>query len=194
MSYCPNLGTLECNPCRSSEKGRIRAIAIVTAGAPLPDPSSQQDWYNLLCNDLAVIIYEDNFRGALEVEANKATGYGAVVDQTVDFNYNLKGYSKFECSNADFFNNLNYANQGYEVYMATETKVMHSGAPVNFTIMTPISEDVNSVVETMFEITFTSEKGQLECFDKPSVVFDNCETINRLAACFTCEPITISAC
>lgn len=200
MSYCPSLGNYTCSPCRTTEKGKIRAIAIVAAGAPLPDPSSAQDWYNLICNDLAVVIPASDFRGGLTVEATTAPGYGATQNQTIDFNYTLTGYSPFNYLNNEFFNQLNFVSAGYDLYMFTETLAFYSGVPVNFTTYTSVSEELGTPVETMFEITFTNEKGHLDTYPAPlsgvpaRFIFNSCNYEELLASCYTCEPISILPC
>ena len=195
MSYCPSLGNYTCSPCNSSEKGRIRAIAIVTVGAPLPNPSSAQDWYNLVCNDLAVVIPADQFRGGFTVESVTAPGYGATQNQTVSYDYTLTGYSRYNYLNNEFLNQLNFVTTGYELYMFTETLILHSGVPVNFNTSTAVSEDLTTVVETMFEITFTTEKGHLDTYDAPvPSIFNSCNYEELLASCYTCEPISILPC
>jgi hypothetical protein len=194
LGYCDSIGTYYCKPCPKSEKGRVRAMAIVEDGTPLPDPSSDQDWFNAVCSNLAIIVPESDFRGGLEIAANSATGYGNVQDQTVDFNYTLTGYARVNCENNNFWNNLNYATGKYKVWWTGESKIYESVTTVNFKIMTPIPEDLNSVVETMFEITFTIEEGNPICYDKPANIFKSCRALQDLESCLICNQVTTLPC
>lgn len=194
MSYCESLGTYECSPCPKSEKGRVRGIAIVEKGAPLPDPSSQQDWFNVICSGLAIIIGEDTFRGEVAISATKTAGYGKTQEQTVDYAYTMTGYARLNCNNNPFFNALNFRPAVYELWYVTESKVFETGATANFNIMTPVGADLTSVVETMFEITWNSELGNLNCYDRPSAIFEGCKAYAALEQCLTCEQVTVFPC
>jgi len=194
MSYCTSLGTFTCSPCPTTELGRIRALAIVKRGTPLPDPTSQQDWFNAICSGLAIVIPADQFRGALEVAENTATGYGDSINRTMSFTHTINGFGRYNCENVAFFNELNYASNQFNVWVVTEKSVKPSKVGVNFVAKTPVLEDINSEIEFEFMITFTTREGSLECYDRPTLVFDSCESLASLQACLTCNAVTVDPC
>lgn len=190
--YCDLLGTFSCSPCVRSEAGGIDAVVIVTPGTPLPDPTDKQTWFDAICSGLAVPIQKT--RGSLEVEAVTVPGYGRTPTQTISYNYTLSINLQYQCDNAEFFNQLNFRPNQYEVWYVGATKIYRAGNRVAFNIMSPISEDVNSLVETVAEITWSQQEGSPVCYDRPADIFDGCDAYAALEQCLTCNQVVVDLC
>jgi len=197
MSYseCFQVPTFYCNSCPTPLKGNIYAVAVTLRAATKQtsfDPTSTQDWYNLVCNNLARII--PNVRGTYDGStAVEGPGYGSLSTRTIGRNHQLTYNQLFQCENIDFYNQIQSSNLFEFWWLVGETQLFRSGSAANIFAQMPVTEDVSSDVEFAVTVKFANPYLS-ECYDVPPTIFDSCEALTAIAGCLTCETVPIYPC
>jgi len=192
MSYLCELEPYLCLACDQPENGRIGAVAYTLKGAPLPDPSSVQDWVNLICNNLAIVIpsVRGTYDGGSPIEQ---VGYGRQTNFRAGANHEVQYMHPWQCENVAFYNSFMRLSRDYEFWFVTESKLHKGGDNLYVNAQMPITEDVSSVVE--FNVTVRWSKYELpRCYEPPALIFDSCESLKRALDCFRCAPINTTLC
>jgi hypothetical protein len=187
MSFLCPITDYYCSSCPNPEEGRVSAVAFVRAGIPIGDPTLNQTWVDIICNDYGVII--PNVRGEYNGgEAKEGDGYGRVLTRRQSTTHELTYFHEYSCENVDFYNLLNYS-RSYELWYTNGNKLWRSGVVVFASAKAPITADPSDTIE--FEVMARwSNKNLPTCSDAPSI-FQSCEEIERLLDCLTCSAITI---
>lgn len=194
MSYNCRLSDFYCNACTDLENGSIRGVAWVRIGAPIPDPTSLQDWKNLVCNGFAVIIPATvgTSDGGAAVEIS---GYGDEISTLTGMNFTASYRHPWTIDNQDFYNQLQ-RSIGYEFWYATENKLWRAGKSSFKMVQVPITEDKASQLEFVVGVKWSS-KDQPYAYDATTVVqklFKDCETSSATLDCFSCQTISLVNC
>ena len=191
-NYCINLADYYCNGCITAELGRIRAVAYYLKEYTFTDPSSTQEWFDVVCNGVGIIIPEvrGTYDGGTAVEGG---GYGDVPTRRSSANHSSEYFHLFDCDNVDFYNQLNQFSGKMNFAYITETKIFLSNKPVYVTASAPITDDTNSNMEYHVKVMW-SNINIPTCYNRPSQIFDSCAKITDLQACLTCNPIVITPC
>ena len=187
-SYICELEPYVCLECDQPEQGRISAVAFTQKGAPLTDPSDVQGWVNLICNNLAVVI--PNVRGTYDGGAAvEQTGYGRQTTYRAGASHEVAYMHPWQCENIAFYNTFMRLSKDYEFWFVTSSKLHKGGDNLYVNAQMPITDDLSNLVE--FNVTVRWSKYELpECYDKPILIFDTCESLQRALDCYTCDPIS----
>lgn len=187
-SYLCRLEPFLCAVCDNPENGRVSAVAYVQKGAPMPNPSSAQDWVNLICNNLAIVIpsVRGTYDGGSPIDQN---GYGRIPTSRVGANHEVQYMHLWQCENIAFYNSLMRLAGDFEFWFATGSKLHRGGKGLYISVQTPITEDVSSAMEFQVTVRWASYDLPL-CYNLPPYIFDSCETLQHALRCFTCERIT----
>lgn len=189
-SGCVNLSSYYCNQCATPESGRVSAVAYVKQGAPLVDPTDPQDWFDLLCNGLAIII--PNVRGTYDGGAVvEGPGYGRTPVRRQSANHQVVYNHLMDCNNIDFYNAL-VQTYDYDFWFATDTKIWRAGSTSMQHAQMPITEDVASDIEFSVTVKWTN-KNLPTCYDT-NYLFESCDGITRAFLCLTCNPVSLLPC
>lgn len=199
MSYfnCFDLSNYQCGECTTPENGRIVGVAFVYSGIDVESVgpvNSPETWFQLHCNDLALIIPEvrGDYDGGSVVEG---PGYGTYPTRKTSSNHTLNFMKLFDCSNIELFNDLSKNSGQFELWFATQSLIFRSGfnKTVSIDARFPITDDINSNIEWNFTIKWSSIDLP-RCYEKPAGIFDRCSDLNNLANCYTCLPIDPTPC
>jgi hypothetical protein len=188
MSYLCELEPYLCLDCEQPEHSRISGVGFVQKGAPLLDPSSTQEWVNLICNNLAVVI--PNVRGSYDGGAPvEQTGYGRQTTFRSGANHEVTYSHLWQCENVAFYNTFMRLSKDYEFWFVTSTKIHKGGDNLYVNAQMPITDDLSA--EIAFNVTVRWSKYELPaCYEKPNLIFDTCASLQRALDCYRCQPIT----
>lgn len=191
-SYLCDLDSFLCAPCDIVEHGRVSGVAFVQRGAPLPNPSSVQDWVNLVCNNLAIII--PAVRGTYDGSSpSETTGYGRIPTFRTGATHEVQYFHLWQCDNVNFYNTLMRLANDYTFWFATGSKLHKGGRGVYLSVQTPVSDDVASAME--FQVTVRWSNYELpQCYELPGQIFESCEALRIALQCNRCFPITSFPC
>lgn len=196
MSYanCLILPEYYCSSCPVEERGRIYSIAYTAKAASSLstfDPTSTQDWYDLICNGYARVL--NDIRGSYDGStAVEGPGFGSQSVRLIGRNHQLTYMDIFDCDKIAFYNEIANSNQ-FEVWFRTETKLYRSTNAAMVFAALPIAEDMNTIID--FSVTVKwSNKNLPICYDLPTSVFDSCESLTYLENCLTCNPVDVFPC
>ena len=196
MSYnaCLLLSDYTCNSCPTTEKGRIRHVAFTERALSKQstfDPESSADWYDLICNNYAKIIYD--VRGAYDGStAVEGAGYGSLMTRMLSRNHQVTYNHLFTCENVDFYNELAKKNS-LEFWWTNGSKLFRSTNPSFAFAQAAITDDMNSDIEYLVTVKWSHEDLPT-CYDLPANIFESCEVEALLADCYTCNPVSIITC
>jgi hypothetical protein len=192
MSYLCQLEPYLCLSCDQPENGRISAVAYVVKGAPLSNPSDVQEWVNLICNNLAIVI--PSVRGTYDGgSAIEQTGYGRQTTFRAGANHEVQYMHPWVCENVAFYNSLMRVANNYEFWFMTGSKLHKGGDGIYVNAQMPITDDVSSLIE--FNVTVRWSRYELpRCFEPPILIFDSCESLQRALDCYRCTPISTIPC
>lgn len=188
---CPTMIDYFCDFCPNPEQGRISAVAFVTKGTPLPDPSSRQDWVNVVCNKLGFII--PDVRGSYDAQGIEQPGFGRTHVRRTGSTHTVTYSHLFTCENIEVYNSLNNNAGQYEFWFSTETKLFASKKEVYINANMPITDDTNAQIEFTVEVKW-SNKYIPECYSLPTGIFDSCEGLQSALTCLTCQPLIVNPC
>lgn len=191
-NYLCTLDAFLCNPCTIVEHGRVSGVAFVQRGAPLPNPSSVQDWVNLVCNNLAIVI--PAVRGTYDGgQPTDTTGYGRLPTFRAGANHEVQYSHLWSCENVDFYNTLMRLGTDYTFWFATGSKIHKGGRGVYINVSTPVSDDVAGAMEFNVTVRWSDYNLPL-CWNLPGQIFESCEALRIALQCNRCQPITNFPC
>lgn len=187
-SYLCNLDPFLCLECDVPENGRIGGVGFVQKGAPLLDPTDVQGWVDLVCNNLAIII--PNVRGTYDGGSPvEISGYGRQTTFRAGANHEVQYMHLWQCENVAFYNSFMRLSKDYEFYFVTGSKLHKGGDNLYVNAQYPITDDPSGVIE--FNVTVRWSQYNLPlCYEKPILVFDTCESLQRALDCYACNPIS----
>ena len=196
MSYanCFVLPELYCDGCPESEAGKIRSVAFTAkavTGLSTFDPTSTQDWYDVICNNYGRVLNDvkGSYDGSTAVEG---AGYGSQSVRLIGRNHQVTYSHLLDCRNIDFYNEVAKSSQ-FEFWYRSETKLYRSTNAAMVFAAAPILEDMNTEVEFTVTVKW-SEKNLPICYDLPTSIFDSCEALAYLENCLSCNPINVFPC
>lgn len=141
-----------CDPCPTTEGGRIRSIAYVHKDFEFTDPADPSEWETGIASGDIIVIPETNgsFDGGTPTFG---TGYGSTNQRYLgsEFKINYKDPNWY--GNCDFYNTIRN-NRNFKIAFCTENYVRISTATATVYGKDPVQDDLNSEVVWEVEVTF----------------------------------------
>lgn len=189
-----SLSQYYCNSCSDTEQGRITGVAWVRKGYTFTDITDLQEWKDVICSNLAVVIAET--RGTSDGGAAvEGVGYGRQENRVTGRNFTVSYSHLWGCENQPFYDELNYRNN-YEFYYATENYIFRSVNPAFSFAKVAVEESTQSELRFDVDVKW-SHRNLPACYLAPGVVdalFSDCEIQRDTLACYTCNPTRIVIC
>lgn len=169
---CEDLGAYNCDPCGSSENGRIGALALVINTTTILNPSNASQWAAAELAGTAKIIREIRGQGDGGA-AVVGPGFGRTVEKVTGMNHTLTFADEKTLENIDFYNTLIDQARNYKLYYVTETQIWAVDGEISFTAKKPVGEDPSTSI--LIEGTIKWSNKYLETsYDKPGTFFEVC--------------------
>lgn len=192
-NYCPNLSNYNCGTCERDVLGRVVAAALVKKDQQVVDPLSPQEWINLICSKLAVVIPE--IKGERTSTNNFGDGYGIADKVYINTNHEATLMSKFRCSNTAFWNDVVLNPETFDLYLFQRQVVWLAGSTVTFGVTVDITTDLNSIVEFKIAGSWQTQApiDPNWCGDMPKMM-ESCKALSNAQDCYACVQITPNLC
>jgi hypothetical protein len=161
-----------CNPCDTTENGRVRSVAFIKNTVAFTDPANPVEWETAIGNGDIIVIPEvsGTFNGGDPVTA---AGYGDQAEKITGYNFELVFKDPSYVNNADFYNAIK-RSRNYLIAYRTSTQTHISTNAVTVIPRAPVTETLTD--EVTYEVTVRFSQGDLpvpvatppgifQCFD-----------------------------
>jgi hypothetical protein len=170
---CDDIPQHVCDPCEAREFGRIRSAGFINKDFVFPygDYSNPTSWQNgILSGDILVIPATN---GEMPEPAEKAgPGYGDVVEEVLNYDFQAKFNDPNFVSNCDFYNTL-LGKRNFLFFFRTSSQTYITPVPVTIIPKFMVANDLNANVVWNVQVKWVSPV--LPCpFNTPETIFDYC--------------------
>lgn len=188
--------------CQGSKFGRITSVAFVDECYEFVDPSDQQEWFDVTCDQsgapLGVVIHgvSGDMPAQAPIETKSRSGPKT---RTTSYDFTVNLQLDYDCTNRDFFNSLN-KSQYYKMWFVTndpkttKSLLFHSISNVSVTVQTPILPETSDIMEFVLTVKWSEDNAALPCYTPPVAIFDSFRSYESLRTCLTCTPAICSTC
>ena len=163
---CLALSPYDQNICGLTEKGRIRAIALLKNGTSIANPSNQSSWESLetsssaqiTAGQLPSLIVIRNVRGSKSDSPIEGPGFGNTPSDFQGFNFEVVcADENVSVANVAFYNSLSKISKNYRLWYVTESLVWQTTETPVIIPNLAITEDVASAINWSITIKWASE-------------------------------------
>jgi len=161
-----------CNPCPTTEKGRISTVFFIKPEYVFTDPENPTEWLQAMQdgNVIQVINVRGKYDGG---SAKKGDGYGREIDRLMNYTFKAEFKDLNFFPNAAFYDTIDKA-VNWKFAFLTSTLLWMVDAPITTETKDEVTEDVESDVVWVAGITwqstdkprkFVAPAGIDKCFD-----------------------------